>query len=121
MSLLKLTSTSSAGVEDDKEELAKKRSEVTELLFNAMPPRVIEGLDAAKARDAESFQRPFDCFAHVLRSVLLFQENGRCAVLYEHLQSGVEDLSRRFSFFIYEFHRRKKFLQQIPQDNCVLY
>ena len=48
MSLLKLTSTSSAGVEDDKEELAKKRSEVTELLFNAMPSRVIEALDSAK-------------------------------------------------------------------------
>jgi hypothetical protein len=50
MSLLKLTSTSSAGVEDDKEELSKKRSEVTELLFNTMPSRVVEGLDAAKAR-----------------------------------------------------------------------
>jgi hypothetical protein len=51
MSLLKLTSSSSAGVEDDKEELAKKRSEVTELLFDTMPSRVMEVLDAGKVLD----------------------------------------------------------------------
>ncbi len=58
MSLLKLTSSSSAGVEDDKEELAKKRSEVTELLFESMPSRIMEVLDAGKVLPLTSLRFP---------------------------------------------------------------
>ena len=57
MSLLKLTSTSSAGVEDDQEELAKKRSEATDLLFETMPSRVMEVLDAGKVLPCHHAQR----------------------------------------------------------------
>jgi hypothetical protein len=95
-------------VEDDKEELAKKRSEVTDLLFETMPSRVMEVLDAGKVLPCHHAQRASRRGVRCTRALLAglaaviirhvgagAQECGRCAALYEHLQQGIEDLSKR--------------------------
>lgn len=82
--LLKLTSNIGM-VDDESEEVQKKRTEVVEQLLSALDPSILEALDASK-------------------------EYGRCEVLYEQVHIGVESLCKRCETGISYLDRLRKSL-----------
>ena len=81
----------------DRQELSKKRAEVAELLFSAMPTRLIETLDGAQVRH-RFFWLPFGWPHHAAHRAMLYSDQNptrtSCAVFRSQASTTSQHFTR---------------------------